>query len=58
MGVFLIENENTIQNKNEKMLCCTIGAEEMDLKSKEKEKNNVENKTIIIGKTKESKDNN
>ena len=46
------------KNKNEKISCCTINTEPMDLKSKQKEEYNFENKTIIIGKTKEIKDKN
>ena len=44
------------KNKNEKISCCTISTEPMDLKNKEKEKNKFENKIIIMGKTKEIKD--
>ena len=40
------------KNKNEKISCCTISTEPMDLKNKQKEEYNFENKTIIIGKTK------
>ena len=46
------------KNKNEKISCCTISTEPMDLKNKQKEEYNFENKTIIIGKTKEIKDKN
>ena len=44
------------KKENEKISCCTISTEPMDLKNKEKEKNKFENKIIIMGKTKEIKD--
>ena len=53
--------KNINKNKNEKMSSCSISTQPMDdgnKINKEKDNNNIENKTVIIGKDKEVKNNN
>ena len=46
------------KNKSENISVCTISTKSLEEDNKESDKDNIENKTVIIGKSKESNDNN
>ena len=46
------------KNKSENVSVCTISTKSLEEDNKESDKDNIENKTVIIGKSKESNDNN
>ena len=46
------------KNKSENVSVCTISTKSLEEDNKENDKDNIENKTVIIGKSKESNDNN
>ena len=46
------------KNKSENVFVCTISTKSLEEDNKESDKDNIENKTVIIGKSKESNDNN
>ena len=45
------------KNKSENVSVCTISTKSLEEDNKDSDKDNIENKTVIIGKTKESSDN-
>ena len=51
-------DKNDGKNKSENISCCTISTKSLEEDNKEGDKDNIENKTVIIGKAKDPKDNN
>ena len=50
-------NKDKSKNKSENVSVCTISTKSLEEDNKESDKDNIENKTVIIGKSKESNDN-
>ena len=51
------EGDKKSKNKSENVSVCTISTKSLEEDNKESDKDNIENKTVIIGKSKESNDN-
>jgi len=51
------EGDKKSKNKSENVSVCTISTKSLEEDNKESDKDNIENKTVIIGKSKENNDN-